>query len=222
VTTKDRDRLLVLIGPPGAGKGTQAKRLSARYGIPQLATGDMLRAARAAGTELGNRVAAVMDAGKLVSDDIVIDLIEDKLRQPETRGGAIFDGFPRTTAQAEALDAMLARHGRKIDRAIMVQVPDAEVERRNVGRRMCSKCQRTYHVDFSPPKVAGVCDVCGGELIQRPDDALDKVRARLGAYHRDTAPVVGYYEGKGVLERVDGLGEQDAVFDRLANAVEMG
>src|SRR6187551_1838700 len=142
----DRDRLVVLLGPPGAGKGTQAKRLAQRYGIPQLSTGDMLRDARAKGSELGKRVAAVMDAGHLVSDDIVIALIEEKLADGSTKGGAIFDGFPRTVAQAEALDAMLTRHGRHVDRAVLMYVPDDEVVRRNSGRRMCSKCQRTYHV----------------------------------------------------------------------------
>jgi adenylate kinase len=217
----DKDRLLVLMGPPGAGKGTQAKRLTQRYGIPQLATGDMLRAARAAGSELGKQVAAIMDSGKLVSDDIVIALIDEKLRDPSTAKGAIFDGFPRTVAQAQALDAMLAKHGRTIDRAVKLEVADDEVVRRNVGRRTCVKCQRTYHIEFSPPKVANVCDACGGELVQRPDDALDKVSARLAAYHRDTAPVVGYYGDKGKLRRVDGLGEQDAVFERLAKAIEV-
>jgi adenylate kinase len=218
----DADRLLVLIGPPGAGKGTQAKRLCARYDIPQLATGDMLRAARAAGTELGKEVAAIMDAGKLVSDDIVIRLIDEKLRDPSTKRGAIFDGFPRTVAQAEALDRMLAGHGRKIDRAVMVEVPDAEVERRNTGRRWCPTCQRTYHIEFSPPKTPDVCDVEGTALVQRADDALDKVRARLVAYHRDTAPVVGYYRDKGLLRTVSGVGELDAVSERLAQAVEAG
>jgi adenylate kinase len=218
----DPDRLLVLIGPPGAGKGTQAKMLSARYDIPQLATGDMLRAARAAGTPLGKEVAAVMDAGKLVSDDIVIRLISEKLRDGSTRRGAIFDGFPRTVAQAEALDRMLTGHGRKIDRAVMVDVPDAEVERRNTGRRWCPTCQRTYHVEFKPPAKADVCDAEGATLVQRPDDALDKVRARLEAYHRDTAPVISYYRDKGLLRKVAGVGELDQVSERLAQAVEAG
>ena len=212
--------MLVLMGPPGAGKGTQAKRLCAAKGYAQLATGDMLRAARSAGTPLGQRVAAVMDAGKLVSDDIVIALIEEKLRDGTAKNGAVFDGFPRTVAQAEALDQMLAGHGKKIDRAVMVEVSDEEVIRRNVGRRMCAKCQRTYHVEFTPPKKEGVCDACGGELIQRPDDAREKVVARLEAYHRDTAPVVSYYDQKGLLRRVDGVGELDEVTRRLAKAIE--
>src|SRR5262245_46232569 len=210
----DRDRLVVLLGPPGAGKGTQAKKLAVRYGIPQLSTGDMLREARAKGTELGNRVAAIMDAGQLVSDDIVIALIEERLADGSTRAGAIFDGFPRTVAQAEALEKMLARYGRKIDRAVLVHVSDEEVVRRNSGRRMCSKCQRTYHVEFARPAVEGVCDVDGGELVQRADDRPEKIRARLEAYHRE--PMVEYYEGKRMLRRVEGVGGLDEVFERLA------
>ena len=214
----DRDRLIVLLGPPGAGKGTQAKKLAKRYGIPQLSTGDMLREARAKGSELGKKVAEIMDAGKLVSDDIVIALIEERLGDGSTAAGAIFDGFPRTVAQAEALEKMLAKFGRKIDRAILVDVSDEEVVRRNSGRRICSKCQCTYHVEFAPPKVEGICDVDGGELIQRADDKPEKIRTRLEAYHRE--PMVEYYAGKKMLRRVVGVGPLDEVFERLADAVD--
>lgn len=214
----DRDRLVILLGPPGAGKGTQAKRLAKRYGIPQLSTGDMLREARAKGSELGRKVAAIMDAGHLVSDDIVIALIEERLAEGSTKAGAIFDGFPRTVAQAEALERMLGRFDRRIDRVVLVDVSDDEVVRRNSGRRMCSKCQCTYHVEFAPPKVEGVCDVCGGELIQRADDRPEKIRARLEAYHRE--PMVEYYESKNMLRRIDGVGALDDVFERLVHAVD--
>jgi adenylate kinase len=218
--TSDRDRLIVLVGPPGAGKGTQAKKLIARYGIPQLATGDMLRTARAAGSELGKKVAAIMDAGQLVSDDIVIALIEEQLKLEATRHGAIFDGFPRTVPQAQALDSLLAKNGRKIDRVIVMEVADQEVVTRNVGRRTCLTCGRTYHVQFTPPKVAGKCDEDGSELVQRTDDREEKVRARLEAFHRDTAAVVPFYENKGLVRRVDGIGPLDEVFARLANAID--
>jgi adenylate kinase len=213
------DQLVILLGPPGAGKGTQAKRLAAKLGIPQLSTGDMLREARAAGSDLGKQVAAIMDAGKLVSDDIVVALIDDKMGRDVTRDGAIFDGFPRTEGQAGSLDRLLAARGRKVTAAVLMDVPDAEVVRRNSGRRMCPICQRTYHVDLAPPKTAGVCDVEGHELIQRPDDRPEKIQARLDAYHRDTAPLIGYYARKGLLRRVDGVGAQDDVFGRLAAAL---
>lgn len=216
----DRDRLLVLMGPPGAGKGTQAKRLIERYGIPQLSTGDMLRAARVAGSELGRRVASIMDAGQLVSDEIVIALIDERLRSAETRAGAIFDGFPRTDAQAEALDKLLASMKRKLDRVILVDVPDAEVVRRNVGRRTCPKCGRSYHVELAPPKAAGVCDVDAAALEQRPDDRLDKVTARLEAYHRSTAQVMAYYDRQGITSRISGVGSLDEIFDKLVALID--
>jgi adenylate kinase len=217
----DQDRLLVLMGPPGAGKGTQAKLLIARYGIPQLSTGDMLRAARAAGTSLGKQVAELMDHGHLVPDDVVIALIEERLHGPETKAGAIFDGFPRTVAQAKALDVKLGEHGRRIDRAILVDVIDEEVVRRTSGRRLCGACQASYHIDFSPPKQAGICDACGAALIQRPDDAAERVRARLEAYRRDTAPVLGYYQETGHYCRVDGAAAPEVVFEQLVRLIDL-
>jgi adenylate kinase len=218
----DRDRLVVLLGPPGAGKGTQAKKLAGRYGVPQLSTGDMLREARAKGSDLGQQVAAIMDAGKLVSDEIVIALIDERLRDGSTKQGAIFDGFPRTVSQAEALTLMLTKHGRRLDRVVFMDVSDGEVVRRNSGRRMCGKCQRTYHVEFAPPPADRKCGNCGGEIIQRADDMPDKIQARLDAYHRDTAPLVSYYESKRLLRRVDGVGSLDEVFERLAEAIDIG
>ena len=208
------------MGPPGAGKGTQAKRLVERFEIPQLSTGDMLRAARRAGTPLGQKVAAIMDAGDLVSDDIVIELIEERLQGPEAQAGAIFDGFPRTVAQAEALDALLEKNGRSLGRVVLLEVADDEVTRRNSGRRMCSQCQATYHMDFKPPQKAGVCDSCGSaQLVHREDDKVDKIRARLANYHEQTAPVAGYYEKRGMLTRVDGVGSTDEVTGRLTSAI---
>ena len=208
---------VILIGPPGAGKGTQAKKLVERYGIPQLSTGDMLRAARKSGTELGNRVAAVMDAGDLVSDEIVVELIEEQLGDDVT--GAILDGFPRTTAQAEALTEMLERKHRRIDHVLSIEVADAEVMRRNSGRRTCPTCGRSYHIEFQPPAAEGVCDADGAELVQRPDDMPDKITQRLQAYHRDTAPVREYYEPRGLIRSIDGIGSVDEVFQRLTAAI---
>jgi adenylate kinase len=218
---KPGDRILILMGPPGAGKGTQAQKLVEKYGIPQLSTGDMLRAARASGTALGRRVAGVMDAGALVADEIVIALIEERLagQGSETGRGAILDGFPRTTPQAEALTAMLASHGRRVQGVVSIEVPDEDVVRRNGGRRVCGTCGRSYHLEFHPPERPETFDVDGQPLRQREDDKPDQIRARLAAYHRDTAPVVAYYEPRGLLRAVDGVGQIGDVFQRLSAAV---
>jgi adenylate kinase len=219
----DPDRLLVLIGPPGAGKGTQAKMLSARYDIPQLATGDMLRAARAAGTPLGKEVAAVMDAGKLVSDDIVIRLISEKLRDGSTRRGAIFDGFPRTVAQAEALDRLLAEKRLKLDRVIEFAVDDEALVARLSGRYTCKSCGAMYHDTNRRPKVAGVCDRCGGrDFLRREDDKPEKIRNRLEVYHRQTTPLLPYYRDKGLLLTVDGMAAIDQVAGQIDRALGRG
>jgi len=199
---------LVLLGPPGGGKGTQAKRLQETRGLIQLSTGDMLRAAVASGSEVGRRAKAVMDAGQLVSDEIVIAIIEDRLDQPDVAKGAIFDGFPRTVAQAEALDAMLVRKGKKLDLAIEVRVPDEFIVERITGRYTCAKCGAGYHDKFQKPKVEGTCDSCGGtEFVRRPDDRVETVTKRLETYHAQTAPLLPYYEGKGTLKVVDGTRE---------------
>jgi len=199
---------LVLLGPPGGGKGTQAKRLQETHGLVQLSTGDMLRAAVASGSEVGRRAKAVMDAGQLVSDEIVIAIIDERLDQPDVAKGAIFDGFPRTVAQAEALDAMLARKGKKLDLAIEVRVPDEFIVERITGRYTCAKCGAGYHDTFQKPKVEGTCDSCGGtEFVRRPDDRVETVTKRLETYHAQTAPLLPYYEGKGTLKVVDGTQE---------------
>lgn len=196
---------LILLGPPGGGKGTQAKRLMDKYGLVQLSTGDMLRAAVASGSEVGKKAKAVMDAGQLVSDDIVIAIIDERLDQPDTGKGVIFDGFPRTVAQAEALDAMMGRKGRKLDFAIEIRVPDEPIVERITGRFTCAKCGAGFHDKFQRPKVEGVCDTCGSrDFTRRADDNAETVTKRLAAYHAQTAPLLPYYDKQGKLKVVDG------------------
>lgn len=203
---------LILLGPPGAGKGTQAQRLERAHGLVQLSTGDMLRAAVAAGTEVGKKAKAVMDAGQLVSDDIVVGIIADRIKQPDCQKGFILDGFPRTVAQAEALDQMLAGNGMKLDRVIDMKVDDEILVERVSGRYSCAKCNAGYHDKFQQPKVAGVCDQCGStEFKRRADDNAETVRSRLGAFHAQTAPLLPYYSARGVLGTVDGMAQIDEV-----------
>ncbi|MBX6422019.1 adenylate kinase [Thermosulfurimonas sp. F29] len=206
---------IVFLGPPGAGKGTQAKRITERYGIPQISTGDMFREHLSKGTELGKKAKEYMDKGQLVPDEIVLGMVEERLKQPDCEKGFILDGFPRTVPQAEALDEMLAKWGKKIDYAIAIEVPDEELVKRLTGRRTCKNCGMMYHVIFKPPKVEGKCDACGGELYQRADDNEETVRNRLKVYHESTAPLIDYYEKKGVLHRVDGMGSIDEIFERI-------
>jgi adenylate kinase len=203
---------IILLGPPGAGKGTQARRLVAEFGMAQLSTGDMLRAAKGSGTELGARVAEVMARGELVSDDIVIGLIAEQLDGEAGRRGLIFDGFPRTLAQADALEALMVEKGKTIDAVIEMRVDDEELVRRIAGRFSCANCGAVYHDDTKPTLTAGVCDVCGGtEFLRRADDTAEAVRVRLTAYWRNTAPLIGYYHCKGRLRTVDAFGEIDDV-----------
>ena len=203
---------IILLGPPGAGKGTQAKRLETGRGMIQLSTGDMLRAAVAAGTELGQKAKEVMDAGKLVSDDLMIGLISERLDQDDTKNGFILDGFPRTTAQAHALDVMLETKGLALDYVIELRVDDAALVARIVGRYTCAKCGQGYHDTFQKPKQDGVCDVCGStEFKRRADDNAETVTSRLEAYHKQTAPIIPYYENAGKLKTVDGMAEIDEV-----------
>ncbi len=203
---------VILLGPPGAGKGTQARRLVDDLGMVQLSTGDMLRAAKTSGTEMGARVAEVMARGDLVTDDIVIGLVAEQLDGPAGRHGLIFDGFPRTLAQADALEALMAQKGKTLEAVIEMRVDDEELVRRISGRFACAACGEVYHDDTRPTAVAGVCDKCGGTtFVRRADDNAESVRVRLMAYWRNTAPLIGYYHAKGKLWTVDGLGEIDAV-----------
>jgi adenylate kinase len=211
---------LILLGPPGAGKGTQARKLQDDRGLVQLSTGDMLRAAVKSGSEIGRKAKAIMDAGKLVPDDIMISMIEERIGQPDCRKGFILDGFPRTAAQAEALDVMLARKGLKLDHVIEMAVDEAVLTRRIVGRYTCAKCGAGYHDTFQMPKVAGVCDICGSrEFTRRADDNAETVRTRLEAYRAQTAPILPYYRAKGVLKSVDGMAAIEEVGRQIGSIV---
>lgn len=211
---------IILMGPPGGGKGTQARLLQDEFGIVQLSTGDMLRAAVKAGSEIGLKAKAVMEAGQLVSDDLMVGVIRARIAEPDCANGFILDGFPRTIPQAEALDAMLAEMGMKLAAAIEVRVPDEMIVARITGRYSCAKCGAGYHDTFQKPKVEGVCDVCGStEFIRRKDDTAETVETRLEAYHRQTAPLLPYYEKRGLLKTIDGAAAIDDVTRQLVDAV---
>jgi len=203
---------IILLGPPGAGKGTQAHRLVEHHGMMQLSTGDMLRETRKADTELGRKVADIMDSGGLVSDDIVSAMIDAKLKDMGPEVGAIFDGYPRTAAQAEQLDAILARHGRSLDHVIELEVNEDALVERITGRFSCANCGAGYHDTFKQPKVEGVCDECGAtEFKRRPDDNEETVRHRMSVYRNETAPILPGYEKRGIVKRIDGMGAIDDV-----------
>ena len=211
---------IILLGPPGAGKGTQAKRLVEERGMVQLSTGDMLREARSSGTEMGRKVAAVMDRGELVTDEIVIGLIGERLTA-EPAGSFIFDGFPRTLAQADALESLLARMGRGLDAAIEIQVDDAALIERISGRFTCASCGEVYHDATRPTAKPGVCDACGGtEMIRRADDNAEALRLRLMEYYKKTAPLIGYYHAKGKLGTIDGLAPVEEVSEALRRVLD--
>jgi adenylate kinase len=213
------ERNLILLGAPGAGKGTQAQRLATRFGIPQISTGDMLRAARREGTPLGKKAESFMNAGQLVPDEVVIGLVEERLQLADAKSGFILDGFPRTIAQAEALDGVLQKLGRARLKVIDVQVPEATLIERLGGRLSCPKDGASYHVKFTPPQKPGICDNCGTALVSRADDKPEAISQRLREYNEKTAPLAGYYKQAGVLTSIDGVGELEVVLDRLVRAL---
>ena len=206
---------LILLGPPGAGKGTQAKMMVEEYKIPQISTGEILRAAVAEGTELGKKAKEYMDAGGLVPDEVVIGIITDRLKEPDCAAGYILDGFPRTLPQAEALDKVLAAMDSKIDEVISIEVADEELIERLSGRRTCKKCGAGYNLVFDPPTSEGVCDKCGGELYQRDDDNEATVKNRLKVYQDQTQPLIDYYRQQGLLRPIDGAGGIKEIFGRI-------
>ncbi|WP_152048144.1 adenylate kinase [Aureimonas psammosilenae] len=211
---------LILLGPPGAGKGTQAKKLIECFGIPQLSTGDMLRAAVAAQSEIGLRAKEIMSSGKLVSDDVVIQIVAERIEQPDCAEGFILDGFPRTLAQADATETMLKGKGLELDHVIEMRVEDDELVRRVAGRFSCAHCGASYNDQDHRPKVEGVCDKCGhSDFTRRPDDNAETMRTRLKAYYKETAPLVGYYYCKGILQFVDGMKPIDEVFADISSVV---
>lgn len=210
---------LIMLGPPGSGKGTQAKRLSDRFGIPQISTGDILREAVKEGTPLGQEAKRYMDQGKLVPDDVVIGIVKERLKEGDCHKGFILDGFPRTVAQAEALERMLGEMGRGIDHVIDIEVSEEELLRRLTGRRTCRRCGAMYHIVFNPPKQEGICDRCGGELYQRDDDREETIKARLKVYQEQTAPLIDLYQKRGLLRRIEGAGEIEEIEGRILEAI---
>ena len=208
---------IIMLGAPGAGKGTHAKKIAAKYEIPHISTGDIFRANIKNGTELGKKAKTYMDQGLLVPDELVCDLVVDRIQQDDCKKGYILDGFPRTIPQAESLDKALQAIGEKMDYAIDVEVPDENIVKRMGGRRACVGCGATYHLVYAPTKKEGICDVCGGELILRDDDKPETVQKRLGVYHEQTQPLIDYYKNQGILREVDGSVDMEDVFKEILN-----
>ena len=206
---------IIMLGAPGAGKGTQAKKIAEKYSIPHISTGDIFRANIKNGTELGKKAKTYMDQGLLVPDELVVDLVVDRVKQDDCSNGYVLDGFPRTIPQAEALDKALAAMGEAMDYAINVEVPDENIVRRMSGRRACVDCGATYHIVYKPSKVEGICDVCGDKLVLRDDDKPETVKKRLSVYHDQTQPLIDYYKEAGVLANVDGTQDMEKVFSDI-------
>ncbi len=211
---------LILLGPPGAGKGTQAQMIVDRYCIPQISTGDILRKAVKEETPLGKKAKAFMDQGQLVPDEVVIGIIDERLRASDCNPGFILDGFPRTIPQAEALQPILTKIGKSIDHVINIEVDPEELVRRLTGRRTCKNCGAMFHVLFHPPQVEGICDRCKGTLYQREDDQEKTIRIRLNEYQKQTSPLIQYYQLKGTLRSIQGVGEQKEIFERIARLLD--
>lgn len=212
---------IIMLGAPGAGKGTQAKKIAEKYSIPHISTGDIFRANIKEGTELGKKAKEYMDKGALVPDELVCDLVVDRISQDDAKNGYVLDGFPRTIPQAEALDAALSKINEKVDYAIDVDVPDDNIINRMSGRRACVACGGTYHIVFNPTKTEGVCDACGGQLILRDDDKPETVQNRLKVYHEQTQPLIDYYTKKNILKSVDGTQDMSKVFDSIVAILEV-
>jgi len=211
---------IIMLGAPGAGKGTQAKMIANKYSIPHISTGDIFRANIKEGTELGKKAKTYMDKGELVPDELVVDLVVDRVAKDDAANGYVLDGFPRTIPQAEALDAALAKINEKVDYAIDVDVPDENIVKRMSGRRACVGCGGTYHIEHVPPKKEGICDACGGELILRDDDKPETVLNRLSIYHEQTQPLIDYYTDKGILKTVDGTVDMTDVFNAIVEILD--
>lgn len=215
-----RDVNLILLGPPGAGKGTQAKMMVEKFGIPQISTGDILRASIASATELGKKVQSYVTSGGLVPDQLVLSVLLERIEQPDCKNGFILDGFPRTVGQAEGLAGSLREKKKSLTGVIAVTVPDEELIERLTGRRICNKCGTSFHVKFSPPKVEGKCDKCSSELLQRKDDSFEVISNRLKIYHEQTSPLIDYYRGRKILHLVDGSDRIDVIFSRICAIIE--
>lgn len=210
---------IILIGPPGAGKGTQAKRMIDRLGVPQISTGDMFRAAVKEGTPMGKKAKEYMDKGALVPDDVVIGVVKERFEKPDAKKGFVLDGFPRTLEQAKALDGLLSDMGTKLDHVVVIEVPDDNLVGRLTGRRTCRGCGYMHHVEFDPPKKEGTCDKCGGELYLRDDDKESTIRERLATYHGQTSPLINYYSKANVVRKIDGTKSMEEVQKSITKAI---